>query len=146
VDGLAAIEKMLTADALAGWLAKAKGESVYVTLPRFKITQDFRLNDALEALGMTDAFSRKNCNFSGISGNRELFISAVLHKTFVDVNESGTEAAGATAVIMEKKADDGGERPKPAEFKADRPFLFLIHDRETGSIFFLGRVTDPSSK
>jgi serine protease inhibitor len=57
VDGLAAIEKMLTADALAGWLAKAKGESVYVTLPRFKITQDFRLNDALEALGMTDAFS-----------------------------------------------------------------------------------------
>jgi len=97
------------------------------------------LDEALAALGMPDAFDADKADFSGMTGQPDLFISSVVHKAFVDVNEAGTEAAAATAVIMELKA-------MPSEsvtLKINRPFIFAIIDRETGTILFMGRVLDP---
>jgi serpin B len=89
-------------------------------------------------MGMVDAFGA--ADFSGMTGQRDLFISAVVHKAFVDVNEEGTEAAAATAVLMARSIP-----PPTPVFRADHPFLFLIRENSTGSILFLGRVVDPSA-
>jgi leukocyte elastase inhibitor len=99
------------------------------------------LNDVLKTLGMTEAFQPRVADFSGISPvakekDREWFISNVIHKAFVEVNEEGTEAAGATAVVL-------AENSVPPSFRADRPFFFLIRDKRTESILFMGRVVDP---
>jgi serpin B len=112
---------------------------VEVFLPRFKVEAAFRLDDALKALGMVDAFDDLRANFAGLDGKAWLVISAVLHKAFVEVNEEGTEAAAATAVVMALRAV---ARPEPI-FRADHPFLFLIRENSTGSVLFLGRVVDP---
>jgi serpin B len=136
-DGLAAVEKALDAKKLADWLGRLEKQEVTVGLPRFKITSAFRLDETLKALGMKDAFAAK-ADFSGMTGTKDLYIGAALHKAFVDVNEEGTEAAAATAVMM---TPNGGGHPV---FKADRPFVFLIRDRSTGSVLFFGRVADPT--
>ena len=90
---------------------------------------------------MTDAFTGR-ADFSGMDGTNDLFISALIHKAFVEVNEEGTEAAAATAVVMETKGIHIPE--EPVVFRADHPFLFLIRDNRTGSILFLGRIVDPT--
>ena len=121
------------------WLERLDGtgkEAVDVKIPRFAMTKRFDLADTLSAMGMPHAF--RGADFSGMTGSRELFISAVVHKAFIDVSEEGTEAAAATAVIMKR----GGGTPS---FVADRPFFFLIRDSNTGSILFLGRLVDPSA-
>ena len=96
--------------------------------------------NTLAEMGMPDAFSG-NADFSGMTGDRALCISDVLHKAFILVDESGTEAAAATAVVMKELSVAPGE---PVEMILDRPFVFFIRDIETGSILFLGRVVDPS--
>ncbi len=128
---------------LDGWLASLAEEKVDVFLPRFKLEQAFVLNGHLAALGMPDAFSEARADFSGMrpDGRKDLRISKVVHKAFVDVNEEGTEAAAATAVIMETKSISMGP-----VFRADRPFIFLIRDVRTGAILFMGRVSDPRSR
>ena len=136
---LEAIEAKWSADRLAGWLKQLHPVEVDVYLPQFKMASQFSLNQTLAALGMTDAFTVK-ADFSGMDGQQDLFISAVIHKAFVEVNEEGTEAAAATGVAMEMKS----EPAEPVVFRADRPFLFLIRDNPTGSLLFLGRVTDPT--
>jgi serpin B len=139
IDGLAELEKSLTADKLAGWLSKAREEEVVVSLPKFKATSEFSLKDALTALGVKKAFTPM-ANFSGINGKEDLYVSAVVHKAFVDVNEEGTEAAAATGagvVTLSLPA------PKPA-FRADHPFVFLIRDRRNDSVLFLGRIVNPT--
>jgi serine protease inhibitor len=140
-DGLADLEKSLTAEKLEGWVGQLRNQSdLPVFLPRFKYTAEFQLNDALKALGMTDAFEFGKADFGGLNGGKEeLKISAVLHKAFVDVNEEGTEAAAATAVVVKTLS----ARVGPV-FRADHPFLFLIRDSRTGGVLFLGRVTDPT--
>jgi serpin B len=138
-DGLAGLEAKLTVQNLAAWTGKLHRQKVEVFLPKFKMTAQFSLNEKLSALGMTDAFTGK-ADFSGMTGNRDLYISAVIHKAFVEVNEEGTEAAAATAVVMAARSMP---RPSPV-FRADHPFLFLIRDNATGSILFLGRITDPT--
>ncbi len=136
IDGLATLEKVLTARNLALWTVDLWETEVDVFLPRFKLTAAFRLDAELQALGMTDAFSAK-ADFSGMDGRPDwLYIASVLHKAFVDVNEEGTEAAAATAVVM-------GVKSLPFEFRADHPFIFLIHGNVTHSILFLGRVVNP---
>lgn len=113
---------------------------VRVFLPRFKITSRFRLDEALKSMGMADAFSDERANFAGMDGRPDwLYIGAALHKAFVEVNEAGTEAAAATGVVMLAR----GLPQTPVTFRADRPFLFLIRDNETGSILFMGQVVDP---
>jgi serine protease inhibitor len=109
---------------------------VMVQLPKFKLETDFYLGSTLASLGMPMAFSQQ-ADFSGMNGSRNLFIDEVIHKAFVEVNEEGTEAAAATAVGIRTTS-------MPPQFVADHPFLFLIRENSTGTILFIGRVTDPS--
>jgi serpin B len=138
-DGLADVEAALTADKLREWTRPIpKLRKVHVSLPRFRATSQFRLDKALQSLGMKDAFSM-TADFSGMDGQKWLYIGAVLHKAFVEVNEEGSEAAAATAVEMRLKS-------APARlpvFNADHPFLFLIRDNPSGSILFIGRMANP---
>jgi serpin B len=140
-DGLAKMEEGLTADKLAAWEKAAKHAEVRVSLPRFRTEKEFSLAPVLKAMGMASAFSR-GADFSGMTTAEKLFIAEVVHKAFVDVNEEGTEAAAATAVIM-KRASAPPREPKV--FRADHPFLFLIRENKTKSVLFLGRVENPRS-
>ncbi len=136
--GLPNFEGSLAATNLEKWLSGMRRREVQVYLPRFKLTYKNRLDETLKSMGMSDAFGG-GADFSGMNGRKDLFISAVLHKAFVDVNEEGTEAAAATGVVM------GGTsvRPRPVVFRADHPFLFLIRDNKSGSILFMGRLVKP---
>jgi serpin B len=137
-DGLADLEKRLTAKSLKAWTSGLKMQTIEVFLPKFRMTLSFRLEKMLESMGMAMAFTG-DADFSGMTGKRDLFISAVVHKAFVDVKERGTEAAAATGVMMARAAAP----LKNPVFRADHPFLFLIRDNRTGSILFLGRVVNP---
>ena len=147
VRGMPAFENSLTASNMQQWLSKLHPASdVILTLPKFKMTRQFTLQDTLGAMGMPSAFDRIAADFSGMTGKRDLFISAVIHKAFVDVNEEGTEAAAATAVVMEMAmARRGPPPPSPIVFRADHPFMFLIRDNRSGGILFMGRVTNPAN-
>jgi serpin B len=107
-----------------------------LSMPKFVVTSGFELADTLGAMGMPAAFS--GADFSGIDGTKELFIDQVYHKTFITVDEQGTEAAGATAVVMKRLA-------MPPSLRIDRPFIYAIRDVETGSLLFVGQVVDPST-
>jgi serpin B len=144
VDGLADLEKDFTADKLDGWLHKLHPQEVIVTLPKYKATSRFSLKEKLPEMGMRRAFSPKEADLSGLAGSPgDLFISDVIHKAFVDVNEEGTEAAAATAVIVAEPSAVRRDPPAP-EFRADHPFLFLIRDTRSDSVLFLGRLADPT--
>jgi serpin B len=142
VDGLPDLERELTAENAAKWLGELKQNDVIVSLPRFKVEAQFSLAPVLQSLGMKDAFSAADADFSGMTGNRDLFITAVLHKAFVDVNEEGTEAAAASAVVMGLRGMPPRE-PQPKIFRADHPFIFLIRHEQSGAILFLGRLAKP---
>ncbi len=137
--GLGAVEKELTGEHLKAWEGKIGWEQVALGLPRFQMTCGFELSPELQGLGMKEAFDAAKADFTGMSETKELYIGKVIHKAFVDVNEAGTEAAAATAVVMEA----GCAPAEPRKLEIDRPFLFLIHDRKTGSVLFVGRVVDP---
>ena len=109
-----------------------------IGLPRWTFRTETPLKDTLTALGMPTAFDEVNADFSGMTTEEKLFIAAVLHQTFVAVDEEGTEAAAATAVVGQVVS-----MPQYVPFTADRPFLFVIHDVEHGTPLFLGRVADP---
>lgn len=144
VDGLPALEKNLSAENLRNWSKVTHFELVDVTLPKFTFSAELQLADTLRAMGMTDAFDPGKADFSGMSTAERFFISAVIHKAFVAVDEEGTEAAAATAITM--KAGAAMRQPKePKIFKADHPFLFLIRHNATGEILFVGRLTNPKS-
>ena len=139
-DGIEGLEAALTPNMLEGTCAGLRRREVQVALPRFKTAAEFSLKDPLVAMGMTDAFDPAKADFSGMSGKKDLFISAVVHKAFVDVNEEGTEAAAATGVVVGVMS-----MPEPPPvFRADHPFLFLIRDTKTGAILFFGRILDPT--
>ncbi len=116
-------------------------QRVSLTMPKFEFESEFRLKETLSAMGMPVAFC-EGADFSDMTGNRDLFIGDVVHKAFVSVDEAGTEAAAATAVIMLPTAMPPQE---PVEVTVDRPFVFLIHDIETGTILFVGRIVNPSA-
>ena len=107
-----------------------------VTMPKFDFRFKTSLIETFQSLGMTDAFDG-SADFSGIDGTRSLVITGIVHEAFVKVTEDGTEAGGATAVVV-------GETSVPEWVTIDRPFLFLIRDIETGAVLFIGRVLDPS--
>lgn len=146
-DDLKAIEESLNSEKLSKWKNLLKNEEVNVYLPKFKFETKYFMANDLVNLGMPTAFTPGidfggKADFSGMTGNKQLNIDAVIHQAFVDVNEEGTEAAAATAVLMETL---GISMPKPIKmFKADHPFIFIIQDRETGNILFVGRVSDPT--
>lgn len=123
-------------------IAAVRVQEVGVYLPKFKITcGTLALNDILVDMGMKDAFNERKADFSGMNGRMGLFIAYVLHKAFVEINEEGTEAAGATAVIMKERS----VMPQPVPvFRADKPFIFMIRDNASQSILFMGRVVNPA--
>ena len=135
----AEFEKSLDVGLVNGVIGDLVFQKVALTMPKFEFDSSFGLVDTLAGMGMPIAFSTA-ADFSGMTGNRELFIGDVVHKAFVSVDEAGTEAAAATAVIMELTA---APQP-PLEVTVDRPFIFFIRDIETGTVLFAGRVMDPS--
>jgi len=148
-DGLAALEKQLTADQLFELSKLHSDTDVQLYLPKFKIEPPtLPLAKHLKSLGMKTAFDDPpgSADFSRMAPRTPmeyLFISQVFHKTFIALDEKGTEAAAATAVPMAAGGAAPGEKPKPVEFRADHPFLFAIQHRESGTCLFLGRVNDP---
>ena len=139
IDGLDELQASLTVERLAMWTQQLWEVDVEVFLPKFKTEFAVTLNKVLEDLGMPDAFNQFKANFSGMDGREKwLYIAFVLHKAFIDVNEEGTEAA-ATAVIMKAR----GLPELSVAVRADHPFIFLIRDNSTGSVLFMGRVSNP---
>jgi serpin B len=132
-----AFEEGLQAQQVSDIISDLQPTRVALTMPRFKFVSQFSLKDTLAEMGMPIAFSPDDADFSGMTGNPELFISNVVHKAFVAVDEAGTEAAAATAVVV-------GIVSMPGEVTIDRPFIFLIRDIETGAILFVGRVLNPA--
>ncbi|HKS35838.1 MAG TPA: serpin family protein, partial [Verrucomicrobiae bacterium] len=141
-DACGHLESRLTPALLSRSLSQMKQQKVEIFLPRFKLESSFILNDSLARMGMPDAFGRKS-DFSGMDGTRVLYISSVFHKAWGEVNEEGTEAAAATAAVVAARAEMKPPPPPPV-FRADHPFVFFIRDTRSGSILFLGRLTDPS--
>ena len=136
----AEIESGLDHGAASSILSSLQPASVSLGLPKFKFETEFGLKDQLTALGMTDAFDPDKADFFGMSERNDLFISAVVHKAFVAVDEKGTEAAAATAVIVGVASAPMSE----VTLTVDRPFIFLIRDLPTGQILFAGRVLNPA--
>jgi len=137
-DDLAAFEASLDAAKLTAITSSISHHLLDITLPKFQFDAPLGLKDVLMNLGMTEAFEDGAADFSGIDGTRRLVISDVLHKGFVSLDEKGTEAAAATAVVFGETSV-----PQPATLVVDKPFFFLIRDRPTGAILFVGRVVDP---
>ncbi|XP_040120186.1 serpin B3-like isoform X1 [Oryx dammah] len=140
VDGLQELEDQLTAEKLIAWTSPQNmgKRQVDLYLPRFKVEESYDLVPTLKALGMVDAFHDGAADFSGMTGRRNLVVSMVAHKSFVEVTEEGTEAAAATGVEIVTRAGRNSE-----SFRCDHPFLFLIKHIKTNSILFCGRVSSP---
>jgi serine protease inhibitor len=136
---LATFEKTLDAKTWATLVGSFASVPVQLSLPRFKTESKLGLVDALTALGMPLAFDPSGADFSGMTTQEKLFISAVIHQANISVDEKGTEAAAATAVVMAASAILA-----TTEMKVDRPFLFAVRDTASGGIVFLGRIVDPS--
>ncbi len=132
-------EASLDSDFLNKVLENLTLKNVDLQMPRFTFEWEESLSELLKTMGMTDAFKPGTADFSGIDGSHDLFISGVLHKAFVSVDEAGTEAAGATAVVIGATSDP----PPTVTVTVDRPFIFLIRHRATRAILFLGRLLDP---
>jgi serpin B len=133
-------EEGLQAQHVSNIIGDLRPTGVALTTPKFEFDSVFSLGDTLAGMGMPDAFSPSYADFSGITGKPELSIWAVVHKAFVAVAETGTEAAAATAVWGEGEGEPAAE----LEVTIDRPFIFLIRDIETGAILFVGRVLNPA--
>jgi len=138
---LSEVESELSSDQINSIRSHIVNNEVHIWIPRFGITRFEKMRDLLMELGMTSAFDSSTADFTGINSTKELFISDVFHKTFINVNEFGTEAAAATAVIAPSAVPPSYVK----EFRADHPFLFFIIDKQSGVILFMGRMVDPSS-
>mgnify|MGYP001558660998 CR=1 FL=1 len=138
-EDIDSIESSLTAEKLEEWKSQMKEDRLdAIYLPKFEFDTKYLMNDALIAMGMPTAFSG-GADFSGMTGTRDLYIQHVIHQAFIKVDEEGTEAAAATAVIMGESV-----AIQRKVFKADHPFIFIIQEKNTGNILFIGRVTDPT--
>ena len=142
-DGIKKLEDNLTTEYINKWIVGAQKQETLVYMPKFTLESSFGLKEYLTALGMNDAFILPGADFSGMDGTNLLGISEALHKAWVKVDEEGTEAAAATAILM-----FGAAAPSdpPKIFRADHPFIFLIRDNVSGSILFMGRLNDPTEK
>ncbi len=135
----AAFEASLDGRQIAGMIQKLQNKPVALSMPRFEFDSSFGLKDALSKMGMGVAFT-DGADFSGMDGKRDLFIQDVLHKAFVAVDEAGTEAAAATAVIVGVTSVPA----EPVKVQIDRPFIFVVRDIKTGALLFVGRVLNPA--
>ncbi len=138
--GITDLEQKLNFENMMAWQSRLRKRKVIVFFPKFKIESQFRLGQTLSLMGMPDAFDPELADFSAMVGQKELYISAVIHKAFLEVNEEGSEAAAATGVVVSVTSI----APSPPIFKADHPFVFFIRDNKSQSILFLGRVLNPA--
>ena len=135
-----AFEERLNAEFVENIIDALESSEVFLTMPKFEYDSSFSLKKALIMMGMEVAFT-ESADFSGMNGQYDLLIQDVLHKAFVLVDEAGTEAAAATAVIVGLESAPA----EPVEVRIDRPFIFIIRDIPTGSVIFAGRVLNPAS-
>lgn len=138
-NNIKSLDKSLTIENLDDWKSSLKEQEVLLSIPKFKLETKYELPETMKSMGMKLAFTDSS-DLSGIA-ERNLFVSDAVHKAFVDVNEEGTEAAAATAIIIDEESE-----PSIPSFIADHPFIFLIQDNETGMILFMGKVVDPTMK
>lgn len=138
--GITDLEQKLNFENMMAWQSRLRKRKVIVFFPKFKIESQFSLAQTLALMGMPDAFDPELADFSAMVGQKELYISAVIHKAFLEVNEEGSEAAAATGVVVGVTSI----APSPPIFKADHPFVFFIRDNKSQSILFLGRVLNPA--
>ena len=139
-DGLGEVEAMLDADELESMKSGFREQTVYVYMPKFTFETKYQMANTLSDMGMPAAFQWPGADFSGMDGTHMLYISKVIHQAFVEVNEEGTEAAAATGIVM----TIGAAPSQYKIFRADHPFIFIIQEKSTGSILFMGRVVDPT--
>jgi serpin B len=137
VDGISKLEEKLASKNLSKILGRLPQREVNVSVPKFKLEETTDLKDILKKLGMTSMFNHEEADFSGISGSRDMFVSGVMQKAFIDVNEEGSEAAAATAL----NETDGCKTMPPKQFIANHPFVFLIQNFELGIVLFAGRFS-----
>lgn len=133
------VESKLTAEKLLSLRSALHNQTVELHMPRFSQSNDFDLEATLSQLGITDMFDESTADLSGINGKKDLFVSRVVHKAYIDVNEEGSEAAAATASVIQMRTME-----RNVQFVMDRPFLFFIHDSKTSLMLFMGRVMTPS--
>lgn len=140
VDGLDQLEKAITYEKLSEWTSADMMElcNVQLNLPKFKLEETYDLKSTLSSMGMSDAFNQSKADFSGMSSERNLFLSSVFHKCFVEINEQGTEAAAGTGSEVSVRI-----KLPSIEFNADHPFLFFIRHNKTNGILFYGRFCSP---
>ncbi|XP_032423858.1 putative serpin E3 [Xiphophorus hellerii] len=136
---LSSLESQLTARQLASWESGLRRTKMDIFLPRFRMQNKFSLRSVLPALGVSDAFNPTAADFTGISVEEGLYVSDAVHEVRIEVTEDGTKAAAATAMVLLK-------RSRAPVFKADRPFLFLLRQVNTGSILFMGRIMNPADQ
>lgn len=140
-SSLSALETKLSQENFEKWILAMKPERVKMYIPKFKEEQSFELASTLSVMGMPSAFDGRKADFSGMNGKHNMYIGNVIQKTFIEVGEEGTEAAAATAVIMMKSSMPPMD--PPIVFRADRPFIYMIKDNNSGAILFIGRFAKP---
>jgi serpin B len=141
-EGLADLESSLTAEGLSDVMTKLTQQEAQVYLPKFKMQGEYQLVKPLANLGMTDAFN-SSADFSAMTSAEKLYVNSVIHKTYIAVDEAGTEAAALTAMAVGAMAMRVHPETQPMIFRADHPFLFVLRHRPTGAILFLGRISNP---
>lgn len=145
-DNVTFLENSLSPEKLVEWKAKLRIKDVIVYMPKFNFTTTYLLNDNLASMGVPSTFSKYGADFSGVSGKKDVYVNLAIHKTFLNVDEKGSEAAAATAIMMMPSIAAPGKTPEPLIFRADHPFVFFIYDNQNGLILFMGKVFDPSSQ
>jgi len=135
-NNISIVDSSLNTLNIEDWNSNLNEIKINIDIPKFKFKTEYNLNNVLTKMGMVDAFSEIDADFSGMDGTKSLFISDILHKAFVEVNEEGTEAAAATSVIVTTSAITN-------TFNADHPFVFLIQHESTGAILFMGKIMSP---
>ncbi len=140
-DGFNDLQEKFTHENFTEWNSKLKYRKVAFTIPKFKIEESFDLEKVLKKMGMKSAFGKK-ADFSGMNKKNNLYLSKVLHKAFIEVDEAGTEATAATAIVLNRKSASTNNKP-PVIFRADQPFIFMIRENSTNSILFIGHYVNP---
>lgn len=141
---LATLENLLTTKNLSKWKKDLKNQRVKIFIPKFKFETKYFMADDLKTMGMPTAFQRSSADFSGMDGTKNLYIGEVIHQAFIEVNEKGTEAAAATAEVLIQAIRPKQKTPEIPVFRADHPFIFLIQEKSSGNILFIGRVVNPT--
>lgn len=135
IHGVSHLEQVISTEIMSQWIMSLKNTTVKVSIPKFILSQHFELKEVLSKLGIIDLFEPGIADLSGISSVESLYVSHVIHKAHVVVNERGAEAAAASGVVMQKRSLD-----MPPEFYANHPFLFIIYHKTSSAILFMGRV------